>query len=310
MLGLRYHVASLAAVFVALAVGILLGVAVSGKLTDVGEDAELQNLRDDNEQLQSLLETARADAAAATGRSEGSDELFARAYPALMDGRLEGKNVAVVFLGPADGSVRAEVEGALADADGGAPARVVALDVPVDPDDMSAILEGDELLAGLVDEDGDLSDLGRELGRQLGEGDDTLWGSLQSELIEEQSGSTSTPIDAAVVVTTWAPPEPDSDDTEPDPAVESTASLLDGLVGGLDSLDIPVVGVAAGEGSEQALEAFRDRGISTVDDIDVTAGRLALALLLAGAQPGHYGFGENASDGSVPPIDPLPAEGE
>jgi hypothetical protein len=227
-----------------------------------------------------------------------------------MDGRLEGKNVAVVFLGPADGSVRAEVEGALADADGGAPARVVALDVPVDPDDMSAILEGDELLAGLVDEDGDLSDLGRELGRQLGEGDDTLWGSLQSELIEEQSGSTSTPIDAAVVVTTWAPPEPDSDDTEPDPAVESTASLLDGLVGGLDSLDIPVVGVAAGEGSEQALEAFRDRGISTVDDIDVTAGRLALALLLAGAQPGHYGFGENASDGSVPPIDPLPAEGE
>src|SRR5262245_16405726 len=35
MFGLRYHVASLAAVFVALAVGILLGVAVSGKVTDV-----------------------------------------------------------------------------------------------------------------------------------------------------------------------------------------------------------------------------------------------------------------------------------
>ena len=46
MFGLRYHVASLAAVFVALAVGILLGVAVSGKLTDVTDDAELQNLRE------------------------------------------------------------------------------------------------------------------------------------------------------------------------------------------------------------------------------------------------------------------------
>jgi hypothetical protein len=309
MLGLRYHVASLAAVFVALAVGILLGVAVSGKLTDVGEGAELQNLRDDNEQLQSLLDAARADADAATGRSEGSDELFARAYPALMDGRLEGKNVAVLFLGPADGSLRAEVEGALADADGGAPARVIALDVPVDPGDVSAILEGDELLAGFAGEDGDLSDLGRELGRQLGEGDDTLWASLQSELIEEQSGSTSTPIDAAVVVTTWAPPEQGPDD-DPDPSVESTASLLDGLVGGLDSLDIPVVGLAAGEGAQQKLEAFRDRGISTVDDIDLTAGRLALALLLAGAQPGHYGFGDGATDGSVPPIEPLPAEGE
>ena len=310
MLGLRYHVASLAAVFVALAVGILLGVAVSGKLTDVADDAELQNLRNDNEQLEQQVQASRADAEAATARSEGSDELFARAYPTLMDGRLEGKNVAVLFLGPADGSVRAEVEGALADADGGAPARVVALDVPVDPADVTAILEGDELLAGYADEDGDLSDLGRELGRQLAEGDDTLWASLQSELIEEQSGSTSAPIDAAVVVTTWMPPEDAGADGEPDPGAESTASLLQGLVSGLDSLDIPVVGVAAGDDREQSLQTYRDRGISTVDDIELPAGRLALALLLAGAEPGHYGFGQSATDGSVPRIDPLPVEGE
>ena len=82
---------------------------------------------------------------------------------------------------------------------------------------MTAILEGDELLAGYADEDGDLSDLGRELGRQLAEGDDTLWASLQSELIEEQSGSTSAPIDAAVVVTTWMPPEDADAGGEPDP---------------------------------------------------------------------------------------------
>ena len=59
----------------------------------------------------------------------------------------------------------------------------------------------------------------------------------------------------------------------------------------------------------QALEAYRNRGISTVDDIDLTAGRLALALLLAGAQPGHYGFGESATDGSVPPIEPAAGRG-
>jgi len=117
MFGLRYHVASLAAVFVALAVGILLGVAVSGKVTDVGEDAELQNLRDDNAQLEQALEAAQAEAESATAQGQGAGELFAEAYPTLMDGRLEGKKVAVVFLGPADGNVRAEVEGTLADAD-------------------------------------------------------------------------------------------------------------------------------------------------------------------------------------------------
>jgi hypothetical protein len=308
MFGLRYHAVSLAAVFIALAIGILLGVAVSGKATDVGEDAELQNLRDDNDRLQEDLDSARAQADAATARGEGADQLFARAYPTLMEGRLEGKNVAVVFLGPVDGSVRAEVEGAIADADGGAPARVIALDVPVDRGQLTASLEGDEVLAAFADEGGDFSSLGRELGRQVVEGDATLWTSLQSQLIEEQSGSTSTPIDAAVVVTTWAPPE-DADGEDGDEA-KATASLMEGLVSGLNGSGIPVVGVASSEGPSEVVEAYRDHGISSVDDIDVTPGRLALALLLAGGTPGHYGFGPNAEDGSIPSIELLPVEGD
>jgi hypothetical protein len=308
MFGLRYHAVSLAAVFIALAIGILLGVAVSGKATDVGEDAELQNLRDDNDRLQEDLDAARAQADAATARGEGADELFARAYPALMEGRLEGRNVAVVFLGPVDGNVRAEVEGAIADADGGAPARVIALDVPVDQGQLMASLEGDEVLAVYADEGGDFSSLGRELGRQVVEGDPTLWTSLQSQLIEEQSGSTSTPIDAAVVVRTWAPPEEGSEDD--DAETEATASLMEGLVSGLNGAGIPVVGVASSDDPSEVVEAYEDRGISSVDDIDVAPGRLALALLLAGAEPGQYGFGPNAEDGSIPSIEQLPVEGE
>ena len=76
MFGLRYHVASLAAVFVALALGILLGVAVSGKLTDFGEDAERRNLEENVEQLEQELDAARAQAEAATAQGEGADELF------------------------------------------------------------------------------------------------------------------------------------------------------------------------------------------------------------------------------------------
>lgn len=309
MFGLRYHVASLAAVFVALAVGLLLGVAVSGKLTDVGEDAELQNLRDDNEQLQGELESARAQAEAATAQGEGAAELFARAYPTLMDGRLEGRNVAVIFLGPADGGMRANVEDALAYADAGAPARVVALEVPVDPTELAGALESDELLAAYADDEGDFSDLGRDLGREVVAEDGTLWTMLQSQLVEEQSGAASAPIDAAVVVTTWMPPEEAGDEGSTE-EVEATSSLLEGLVSGLSGAGIPVVGVAGSDDPSEVLEGYRDQGISSVDDIDVAAGRLALALLLAGAEPGHYGFGESATDGAVPPIEPLPAEGE
>jgi Copper transport outer membrane protein, MctB len=309
MFGLRYHVASLAAVFLALAVGILLGVAVSGKLTDVGEGAELQNLRDENERLQQDLEAAQAAAEAANDQGEGAAELFARTYPTLMDGRLEGKNVGIVFLGPSDGSIRAEVEGALADADGGAPARVLALDVPVDGADLRDVLEGDEVLAAYADEEDDYSDLGRGLGQELADEEDMLWSVLASQLVEEQSGSATVPIDAAIVVRTWTPPD-EEDGAEAVEEAEATASLLDGLVRGLDGAGIPVVGVADDETQAEALEAYRDQGISSVDDIDVPAGRLALALLLAGAEPGHYGFGDGATDGVVPPIESLPVEGE
>lgn len=305
MFGLRYHVASLAAVFVALAVGILLGVAISGRVTDAGEGLEEELLRGENQRLQQDLDSARAAADAASRRGEASEELITRAYPTLMDNRLEDENVAVLFLGPADGALRAEVEGALADADGGAPSRVVALDVPIDAEELQAALEGDELLATYAGDGADFSDLGRELGRELVEGGDTpLWGALSTRLVEERSGTNSLPVDSAVVVATWLPEEPAEED--PDPA---TTSLMEGLVRGVDGTGAPVVGVAASDDPSAAVEFYLDHGVSAVDDIDTQPGRLALALLLAGAEPGHYGLSEDA-DAVVPPIEPLTVESE
>jgi hypothetical protein len=311
MFGLRYHVVSLAAVFVALAVGILLGVAISGKVTDAGEGLEEELLRDENSRLREDVAAARAAEEAAAQRGEAAEQLLARAYPALMDGRLEGENVAVLFLGPTDGSLRAEVEGALADADAGAPAHVVSLEVPVDGTDLNSALEGDEQLAAFADEDTDFTELGRELGRELAEdGDAPLWSVLSSRLVEERTGNVADPVDSAVVVLTWMPPEEEDEPDEQAAAdLEATTSLMDGLVAGLDSAGIPVVGVASTGAAPEVVELYRDHGISSVDDVDDQAGRLALALLLGGAEPGHYGVGED-TDGVVPPIEPLLDEGE
>jgi hypothetical protein len=311
MFGLRYHVVSLAAVFVALAVGILLGVAISGKVTDAGEGLEEELLRDENSRLRDDVGAARAAEEAATQRGEATEQLLVRAYPALMDGRLEGESVAVLFLGPTDGSLRAEVEGALADADAGAPAHVISLEVPVDGADLSSALEGDELLAAYANDDADFSELGRELGRELVEdGEAPLWSALSSRLVEERTGNVTDPVDSSVVVVTWMPPE---EEEEPDEQaaqdLEATTSLMEGLVGGLDSAGIPVVGVASSGTAPEVVELYRDQGISSVDDVDAQAGRLALALLLAGAEPGHYGLGDD-TDGVIPPIEPLTAEGE
>ena len=47
---------------------------------------------------------------------------------------------------------------------------------------------------------------------------------------------------------------------------------------------------------------FRAAGLSTVDDVDTPVGRLALALLLAGAPPGQYGVKD--ADGVAAPLQP------
>jgi hypothetical protein len=51
---------------------------------------------------------------------------------------------------------------------------------------------------------------------------------------------------------------------------------------------------------------FKRGGLSTVDSVATPAGRLALVLLLGGAEPGDYGVEETASDGVLPPLEAVP----
>jgi hypothetical protein len=300
MFDFRYHLVSLAAVFIALAVGILLGAAISGKLGD----AENALMKDRAKSMSEQLTQERARSDIIERRSEAAEELLTDAYPALMANRLEGKGFAVLFLGPVDGTVRSALERALADADAGSPVRLVALDTPVDPQELDSALQEDELLARYAEGGDDFGALGEALGGDLIEGDGTpLWTALSSRLIEERSGTTSIPVDGAIVVQTWH--EPDSQgDADQQSRTRATESLFEGLMRGLESTSLPVVGVQT-TGAEGDLALFRQQGVSSVDDVDTLAGRLALALLLQGAQPGHYGVKDSATDGVAPPIEPV-----
>jgi hypothetical protein len=301
----RYHVASLAAVFLALAVGILLGVAVSGKVSDATE-AFQENERD---RLREELEQARETADLADRRREAAESLVEQAYPALIDRRLENRRFAILFLGPVQGDVRAAVERMLVDAGSGRPGRVVALDTPIDGQDLDDVLAGDESLATYAEDGDDFSELGEALGREFIErGESPIWGALSGQLVEERSGTASLAVDGAVVVRSWLPPP--SDNVEESAQVQATTTLVNGLVDGLKSGGFPVVGVEtlAALGEESQIGFYREQGLSSVDNVDTLAGRLALALLLAGGPAGHYGLKDSAADGVTPPIEPLPEE--
>jgi hypothetical protein len=301
MFDLRYHVASLAAVFLALAVGILLGVAISGKVGDAEESfrsAEVARLSD-------RLREEQERAVGARQRGEAAEELLEGVYPALMEDRLAERRFALVFLGPVSGRARSAVERTLSDAGSGDPARMVALDVPLNVEELDESLLADEELAAYAEEGDDFSTLGEDLGDELVAGGETpLWSALSFLLVEERAGTSALEVDGAIVVRSWlAPP---TEDVEEADRVRATGSLLDGLLRGIEGTGFPVVGVEAATSDESTIDDYRRLGISSIDNVDTLAGRLALALLLAGGQPGHYGVKDSASDGVMPPIESVP----
>ena len=301
MFTFRYHLVSLAAVFIALALGILLGAAISGKLGDA-EDALTKDRIDSlNEQLaQERARTADAERA-----NEATRQVLEDAYPALMDQRLAGRGYAVLFLGPVDGEMRSAVERTLADSDAGSPVRLVALDTPLDPQALDDALNGNEELARYAESGDDYGALGEALGRELVDGEGSpLWSALSGQLVEERTGATSGEVEGVVVVRSWTP-STDSGDSIDEPEAQATETLFDGLLTGIMGADVPLVAVETSDALEPTAAEYTREGASSVDDVDTTIGRLALALLLAGGQPGHYGVKESATDGAVPPIEPV-----
>jgi hypothetical protein len=287
MFDLRYHVASLAAVFVALLIGILVGVAMSGKV----DDAEKQSLKSDVNRLEAQLDAASEGRAKVSREHTALRAFIKNAYPMLIADRLHGKRVAVLFVGPVDAGVSQQIDRAVSDAGGSAPLRLRALKVPIDATNLDGHLDGDLAqyrTAGL-------DDLGREFAHELVSGGDTpAWDALTSQLVEEKAGSFRRPVDGVVVARTVKPQN------------GQTAIFVSGLYAGLGDSNVPAVGVEPSGVSQSAVATWSGAGLSTVDDIDAPAGRLALALLLAGGSAGNYGLKAGADDGIVPPIEAQP----
>jgi len=288
---LRYHVASLAAVFVALVLGIFVGVGLSGK--GFVSDAERENLQAQIDQLRAERDGAVARAAGADRRGLELDEFAKTTYPELVAGMLEGKTVGIVFVGSVDQGLANTVRRSVDDA-GGRVVLVRALRVPLDPDAVDGALGAEPDTRELAGTD-NRERLGRALARELvTAGPNPVFDRLARVIVEEQSGAAGRALDAVVVARPAAPQQ------------GQTARLLAGLYSGLAAAPVPTVGVEPSGASESAVGVFHRRGLGTVDGVDTPAGQVALVYLLAGARPGSYGTGQDALDGIIPDPPPLP----
>ena len=284
MFDFRYHVVSLAAVFLALVIGILVGVGIAD--TGLREDS----LREQIEQAERDRDNARERVAFLERQQEKTQNFIGESYDALMHDRLSGKRIALVFIGSVDAGVARSVEQTVSDA-GGRLARMRAVKVPIDRPALIGALVAVPQPARYAGAAG-LEELGEDLARELVAGGDTpLWDATGTELVEEQEGGLRQPVDAIVVNRSAAPQPP------------PTAVFLRGFYRGVADSGVPAVGVETSDTPSTAIALYDSRGLSSVDDLETATGRLALALLLAGGEEGQYGL--RSDDGLMPPIEPL-----
>jgi Copper transport outer membrane protein, MctB len=287
MFDFRYHVVSLAAVFVALVLGILIGVAISGKgfVKDSERDvlnAQINDLRQQRDAASGLVNELQV-------RQEAAETILSRTYPTLMKDQLKGKRIAVLVIGPGGGGTTSDVEEALTDA-GATELRYRAMKVPVDTGAITNALERRAALRPFAGER-QLDSLGRELAAEFVSGGKTpLWDALARVLVERQRAGLDRAADGVVVIRAAGPQS------------GPTARFLAALYDGLSAVGVPVVGAESFDAKQSAVTAWRLAGLATVDDVDTLSGRLALALVLAGGRNGSYGLKETAKDGPVPQL--------
>jgi outer membrane murein-binding lipoprotein Lpp len=305
MISLRYHAVSIAAIFLALAVGVLLGASgVSDRVLGA-----VTSQRDD---LAGRVERLTSERDALAAQERASDEFAARIGPAAVRGLLSGQYVTVVAVG-ADAQDRAAVATLVGQAGGAVTGQLELTEAIGDPARADQLRE---LTSQLLPAGAQLpaaSDTGSLVGGLLGgvllarDGQEISPEDVTSVLTGLTSagfvapGDAPTPANLVVVLTGGAQPGVSGGDSAA--VVARLAAELDRagrgavLAGRTGSAEATgPIGVARADPQIVA-------GLSTVDDVHGGPGRVAAVLALKeqlDGRAGSYGTGAGAADGAAP----------
>jgi hypothetical protein len=210
-----------------------------------------------------------------------------KSYPILTAGRLARRRIGLVLLGRSDispGTVRRWL-----DPSGASLSLVAQLREDVDPEALAERARGTHYAE--VDSKPDLlRGLGRRVGIQMVLGG-RLIRKLRTALL--QTSGEFGGLDGVIVIRPSEQPEDKGDAKRLD-------ALQDGMVRGLAQTNAKVVGIEPSDSDPSQIGWYRGRELSTVDNIDETAGRAALVFALAGAD-GAFGRRDSAQD-LLPPL--------
>jgi len=278
----RYHALSLAGVFLALGVGLLLGVVI-------GDEELVSSAKEDvRDSLRGDVREARAQADELRAELRLRNRYETQSYPAVVGGRLDGRRIGLLALGDLSDAMVGHVRSALQ----GSGARLESVGEvaqPLDLDDLAERAEGTRY-ERLGEDDRLVRALGVRLGVQYVRGG-RLLRRMRQTLLRSSSGRFDG-VEGVVLVR-------DPGDLE-DAERDAMDAFEDGLVTGLTRIDIPVVGVESTAADPSQVPWFQRQDLASVDAVDDRAGKAALVFALAGAD-GTFGL-KGTADTLLPPV--------
>ncbi len=315
MIDFRYHLVSLIAVFLAIALGLVIGATqLSGPVLD-NLRGQVTSLQEDKRELEDTTQGLQT-------QVDGDQAFQSAVAPALVQGALGGRSVLFVLASEEVTTDTVEEVTALVTEAGGTVNGQITLQPGYsDP-------AGESALQSYV-----TTPAGRPAGVELPETDDTgqLVGALLAQVLMVPASPGAAAPDAASVSTVLAGLQAldalsqDSDAVTPaDFAVVLTGGALEGedaagrndtlldLVRALDAAGsgAVVAGDTASAGENGLVEAVRGdpetaTAVSTVDNVTSPSGQVSTVLALAGEREGTSGAYGTAEDAQ--PVPPLPA---
>jgi hypothetical protein len=301
----RYHLVSIVAIFLALTVGIVLGSTVLEPAFYKSAEETTSSLRQNNGNYLSQISELQT-------RENGNDSLVTAHLSDLVRGALPGERVVLVEAPGAPAGLRDPIEDLVTDAGGVFAGRVSLTDKFIAAD-QEAIVDGlanslaplgtkfpDEatpydkaatVLAGAIVTN-DRTMAGRENPTAMG-----VLDAFQSAGLLSMNGAPGQRSTMAIVL---APAQAYEDEN----AVEATDAVVS-VAAGLDALDLGTVlaGTTVASGAGGAIAALHDTGeaasnVSTVDTVDMAAGRAVVVYALREqltGRSGAYGVGSGST---------------
>lgn len=283
IIDIRYHIASLAAVFIALGIGILVGSFMDGDDFLVRQQHHLISmLENDVHKIMLQKEDLVAQINSLQDDTKLMETFIDIVSPGIISDVLKDKAVSIMFVACSIDEAFVKAFQDLVETAGGTLGTVSSfgslLDVSVD-------MQGFNTLLGLPPKpsDAELGRVMRDIGRAVtGSGDFDLVNHVLEKQALTVSGDSSVKPDVLILIT-------NSSDRK-----HSGTRIDSALFNAVRDCGVRVVAAEVSTAKETYLTPYIQQAVATVDNIDMYFGRLALILVAAGVD-GNFGIRKTAS---------------